>query len=91
MSPQAIGVIYMRPTGNDKGGQHCMSLKTGRLLNRNNSTPLPMTREVIDHVHRIAHRAPVEITFEDGNNVAFPDISDDDEVVDVYDSDSGDI
>ena len=38
--------------------------------------------------HRIAHRAPVGIIFADGNNVAFPDISDDDEVVDVSDSDS---
>ena len=91
MSPRTIGAIVMRPTSNAKGGNYCMSLKTGRLLNRNNTTPLPMTSEVIDHVHRIAHRAPVGITLADRNNVAFPDISDDDEVVDVYDSDSGDI
>ena len=47
-----------------------------------------MPTEVIDHVHRIAHRAPVGLTFADRNNVAFPDISDDDEVVDVSDSES---
>ena len=47
-----------------------------------------MPSEVIDHVHRIAHRAPVGITFADRNNVAFPDISDDDDMVDVSDSDS---
>ena len=48
-----------------------------------------MSSEVIKHVHRIAHRAPVGLTFADRNNVAFPDISDDGEVVDVshYDSD----
>ena len=49
-----------------------------------------MPSEVINHVHRIAHCAPVGITFADINNFAFPDISDDDEVVDVSDSDSKD-
>ena len=65
-----------------------MSLKTGRLLNLNNATPLPIPREVIGHVHRIAHSAPVGITFADRNNVAFPDISYDEKVVDVSDSES---
>ena len=67
-----------------------MILKIGRRLNRNNSTPLPITRKVIDHFHRIAHRAPVGLIFTDRNNSAFPDISDDDEVVDVSDSKSDD-
>ena len=78
----------MCPTGNEQVGHYCMSLKTGRLLNHNNATPLPMPSEVIDHVHRIAHRAPVGITSANRNNVALPDISDDDKVVDVSDSDS---
>ena len=77
----------MCTTGNEQVGHYCMSLKTGRLLNHNNATTLPMPSKVIDHVHRIAHRAPVGITFADRNNVAFPDISDDDDMVDVYDSD----
>ena len=88
MSPRKIGDIAVHPTGNEKGGHYCMSLKTGRLLNRKNVTPLPMPSEVIDHVHIIAYRSPVGITFADRNNVAFPDISDDDEMVDVSDSDS---
>ena len=88
MSPWTIGAIDMHPTGNEQGGNYCMSLKTGRLLKRNNATPLPMTRDFINHVHRIAHRAPVGITSANRNNVAFPDISDDDKVVDVSDSDS---
>ena len=88
MSPRTIGAIAMRPTVNEQGENYYMSLKTGHLLNRNNSMPLPMPSEFINHVHRIAHRSQVGITFTDRNNVAFPDISDDDEVVDVSDSDS---
>ena len=83
-----MGAIAMRPIVNEQGGHCFMSLKTGHLLNLHNTTPLPMPSEVIDHVHRIEHRAPVGITFADINNVAFLDISDDDEVVDVSDSES---
>ena len=90
MSPRKIGAIYVRPNENDKCGHYCMSLKTGCLPNHKNSTPLPMPSEVIDHVHIIANRAPVRLTFVDINNVAFLDISDDDEVVDVSDSESKD-
>ena len=67
-----------------------MSLKIGSLLNCNNVTPLPMPSKVIDHVHRIAHRAPFGLAFADRNSVSFPDISDDDEVVDVSNYDSND-
>ena len=88
MSPRKIGAISMRPVGNDQGGHYCISLMIGRLLNQNNATPLPMPRKVIYHVHRIAHRAPVGLIFSDRNNVAFPDISYDDKVVDVSDSES---
>ena len=90
MSPRKIGAIAMCPTVNEQGGHYCMSLNTWRLLNCNNATPLPILSEVIDHVHRIAHRAPVGINFSDRNNVNFPDISDDDKVVYVSDSDSND-
>ena len=65
-----------------------MSLKIGRLLNLNNDTPLPIPSKVIDHFHRIEHRAQVGITFADRNNGTFPDISYDDERVYVSDSDS---
>ena len=74
ISLRKIGSIALRPTGNEQGGHYCMSLKTGRRLNRNNVTPLPMPSEVIEHVHRIAHCAPVGLTSADRNNVAFPDI-----------------
>ena len=65
-----------------------MSLDTGRLINRNNYTPLPIPSEFIDYVHRTTHRTPVGLAFADINNLAFPEISDDDEVVDVSDFDS---
>ena len=90
MSPHTIGAIAMHTTGNEQVGHYCMSLNTGRLLNRNNATYLPIPRNVINHVHRITHRDPVGITFANRNNVAFPDISDDDEAVDVSESDSDD-
>ena len=90
MSLQKIGAIALRPTGNEQGGHYCMSLKIGFCLNYNNATPLPIPSKVIDHVHRIAHRAPVGLTFADRNNAAFKDISDDDEVVVVSNSYSDD-
>ena len=78
----------MRPTDNEQGGHYCMRLKTGRLLIRKNATPLPIPSNVTNHLHTIAHRAPFGPTSADRNNVAFPDISNDEKVVDVYDSDS---
>ena len=90
MSLRTIGAIFLRPTGNDQGGHYCMSLKTVRRINRNNAMPLPIPSEVIDHVHRIAHRVPVGLAFAYRNNAAFPDISDDDEVVDESNSGSDD-
>ena len=82
----------MRPTDNEQGDHYCMSLNIGRLLNRNNATLLAMPREFIDHVHRIAHRAPVGLAFADRNNISFPDISGDEKVVYVsnFDSDNSD-
>ena len=90
MSPQTSGVIAIRPTVNYQGGHYCMSLNTGHFLNCKNDTPLPIPIKVIGHVHIIAHHDPVGITFVDKNNVAFLEISDDDEVVDVSYSDSND-
>ena len=90
MSLRTTGAIALRTTGNEQGGHYCMSLKTGRRLNCNNTTPLDIIRKVINHFHIIAHRAPVGLTSANINNVAFPDISDDNEVVDVSDSDSND-
>ena len=88
MSLQTIGAHALRPTGNELGGHYFMSLKIGRRLNRNNSMPLPIPIEFIDHVHRISNLDPFGLTFADINNVALPDISDDDEIVDVSDSES---
>ena len=89
MSQRTICAISICPTGNEQGGYYCMILKTGRLLNQNNATPLPMPSKVINHFHIITHRATVGLTFADRNNFALTDISDNDKVADVSDSDSG--
>jgi hypothetical protein len=51
-----------------------MSLTTGRRLNRNHWTPLPMPKEVIDRVHTLARRSKasrtLHFTWRDGMPIA---------------------
>jgi hypothetical protein len=54
MATRTTGAIAMRPTGNSQGGYYFYSLTTGRLLNRNHWTILPMPAEVIQRVHDLA-------------------------------------
>ena len=54
MAARTVGAIAMRPTGNVQGGYWFYSLNTGRMLNRNNWTELPMPADVIQRVHAIA-------------------------------------
>jgi hypothetical protein len=48
MDSRTTGAIALRPTGNAQGGYYFMSLATGRRLNRNHWTTLPMPQDVID-------------------------------------------
>jgi hypothetical protein len=57
MATRTTGAIALRPTGNDQGGYYFFSLNTGRVLNRNRWTMLPMPADVIDRVHAIARRS----------------------------------
>jgi hypothetical protein len=57
MATRTTGAIALRPTGNAQGGYYFYSLGTGRRLNRNRWTPLPMPAEVIDCVHALARRS----------------------------------
>ena len=57
MATRSTGAIALRPTGNAQGGYYFFSLSTGRRLNRNNWTALPMPNEVIDRVHKMARKA----------------------------------
>lgn len=68
MSTRTVGALAMRPTGNSQGGHLFYSLNTGRILNRNNWTPLPMPKEVIDRVHDLAKKANNGIIVTDRHN-----------------------
>jgi hypothetical protein len=57
MQTRTTGAIALRPTGNAQGGHYFYSLATGRRLNRNHWTELPMPKEVIDRVHTFARRS----------------------------------
>jgi hypothetical protein len=57
MIPRTTGAIALRPTGNAQGGYYFLSLSTGRRLNRNRWTELPMPAEVIDRIHALARRS----------------------------------
>jgi hypothetical protein len=87
MATRTTGAIALRPTGNDQGGYYFFSLATGRRLNRNRWTALPMPADVIDRVHLLARagNALAGMAFTDRNGQV---IDDDDDADDVsYDPD----
>ena len=86
MSTRTTGAIALRPTGNVQGGYYLYSLSTGRVLNRNHWTALPMPQDVIDRVHTLARRAAanVALTFADRTGDIIPDYDDDDDNDDDY-------
>jgi hypothetical protein len=56
MSTRTTGALALRPTGNNQGGYYFFSLTTGRVLNRNNWTSIPMPGEVVDRVNTMSRR-----------------------------------
>jgi hypothetical protein len=90
MATHTTGAIALRPTGNDQGRYYFFSLATatGRRLNCNQWTALPMPAEVIDRVHTLAHdgNALAGMAFTDHNGLI---IKDDDDADDAsYDPDN---
>jgi hypothetical protein len=81
MATRTTGAIALRPTGNSQGGYYLYSLGTGRVINRNHWTVLPMPNDVIDRVHVLARRtaANVALIFADRYGVIIPDPDDDDD------------
>ncbi len=61
MNTRTTGAIALRPTGNSQGGYYFFSLSTGRRLNRNRWTELPMPAEVIARVQVLALRNNVNL------------------------------
>lgn len=82
MDSRTAGAIALRPTGNAQGGYYFMSLSTGRRLNRNNWTILPMPNEVIDRVHNLARRQSANrgLLFSDRAGNSIGDDLDEDQV-----------
>jgi hypothetical protein len=85
MQSRTVGAFALRPTGNVQGGHYFYSLATGRRLNRNHWTSLPMPAEVIDRVHELSNQAPGAPMIEFANRAGVP--FDDD---DLQDNDNGD-
>ena len=73
MNTRTTGAIAMRPTGNAQGGYWFYILGTGRLLNRNHWTVLPMPADVIARVNTLARTSLNGITFTDRRNQEFDD------------------
>jgi hypothetical protein len=56
LTSRTTGAIALRPTGNAQGGFYFYSLTSGRRLDRNRWTTLPLPADVIDRVHFLARR-----------------------------------
>jgi hypothetical protein len=80
MATRTTGAITLRPTGNEQGEYYFLSLTTGRRLNRNHWTALPMPADVIDRVYTLARRSNASrgLTFADRPGDPFLDHDDDD-------------
>jgi hypothetical protein len=74
MKSRTVGALALQPTGNAQGGNYFLSLSTGRRIDRQHWTELPMPDDVIDRVHILARRdrAATGLTFgwRDGTPVA---------------------
>jgi len=77
MVARTTGALAMRPTGNAQSSYCFYSLNTGRLLNRNRWTALPMPAEVIQRVHVLARNSATGLTFTDNQNQVYEDDDDD--------------
>ena len=56
LNPRTIGALVLHPTGNVQGGYFFFSLTTGKVINRMRWTPIPMPKEVIERVERMARQ-----------------------------------
>jgi hypothetical protein len=56
MESRTVGALALRQTRNVQGGYYFLILSTGKVINRNRATKLPMPNEVIDRLHVLARR-----------------------------------
>ena len=83
LNPHTIGALVLHPTGNVQGGYFFFSLTTGKVINWMHWTTIPMPKEVIDQVERMARQehAGTTLLFEDRdhNEIINLDHDDDDD------------
>jgi Reverse transcriptase (RNA-dependent DNA polymerase) len=65
MMSRTTGALTLRPTGNAQGGHFFFSLTTGRVINRNQWTALPMPQDVVTRVNSMGGRGPAHLAFLD--------------------------
>ena len=78
MAKRTIGAIVLHPTGNDQGSYYLYSLSTGKVLNCNHWTLLPMPMDLINCVHVLAHQSTTELIFANRDGVIIPNEENDD-------------
>ena len=79
MATRTSGALAMRPAGNSQGGYYCYSLDTGRILNRNWWTVLPMPNAVKQRVTVLAKNSDAGVTFTDRIGNPYLDLEEDDD------------
>eukprot|EP00934_Nitzschia_sp_Nitz4_P008987 Nitzschia sp. Nitz4//scaffold353_size16344//11151//16190//NITZ4_008865-RA/size16344-processed-gene-0.13-mRNA-1//1//CDS//3329548925//8977//frame0 len=79
MAPRTIGALALRPTGNAQGGYYFYNLSSGRIVNRNRATKVPMPGDVIERVELLAdrHNAMPGLAFGDQHRQPGPEIQED--------------
>jgi hypothetical protein len=87
MATRTTSAIALRPTGNEQGRYYFLSLTTGRRLNRNRWTALPMPVDVINRVHTLARRSGASrgLTFADHSGDPLLEHDNDDSMDETYD------
>jgi hypothetical protein len=89
MKTCTTGAIATKPTGNAQGGHWFYSLTTGRMLDRQKWTPLPMPDDVIERINVLAKAGQVGMNFTNSRNEEYDD-DDNSEGSDDSDSDDSD-
>ena len=81
LNPRTIGALALRPTGNVQGGYFFFSLTTGKVINRMRWTTIPMPKEVVDRVKRMAcqEHTGTTLLFEDRDHNEILDLDQEDD------------
>ena len=83
LNPHTIGALALCPTGNVQGDYFFLSLTTGKVINQMHWTMIPMPKEVIDRVEKMARQEHVGATLlfkdRDHNEIIDLDHEDDDD------------